>query len=492
MTTQAFETTIPARMDRLPWSRFHWMVVLGLGITWILDGLEVTLTGAISGVLQDPATLGLSAAEIGFIASAYVLGAVSGALGFGYLTDRWGRKKLFFLTLGVYLLGVSLSVFAWDVWSFAIFRFITGAGIGGEYSAINSAVDELIPARIRGRVDLMINGSYWIGAALGSVSTVVLLNPAYFSVDMGWRIVFAIGAVLSLFILAMRRFVPESPRWLVLRGRPAEAERVVAAIERQVEASSGAKLPEAREKMSVHPRKAIGFGEIAKAMFKDYPRRSFLGLVLMVAQAFLYNAIFFTYALVLTKFYAVPAKDTGLYLLPFAVGNFLGPVILGHWFDTVGRRRMITLTYAVSAVLLAVTGWAFAHGHLTATTQTALWTVIFFFASAAASSAYLTVSEIFPLETRGMAIAFFFAIGTGVGGVAAPWLFGTLIGTGSRMAIFLGYLGAAALMLVAAGVEYWLGVDAEGKSLEEIAPPICSRPETPSGPLCGASAVQPG
>lgn len=306
-TSKVFRTNIPARMDRLPWSRFHWTIVLALGVTWILDGLEVTLKGAISGVLQDPGTLHLSPPEIGFIASSYVFGAVSGALFFGYLTDRWGRKRLFFITLAVYLVGVLLSTFSWDVWSFACFRFLTGAGIGGEYAAINSAIDELIPARVRGRVDLMINGSYWMGAAIGSLSTIVLLNPAYFPVDIGWRVGFGVGAVLGLIILFTRRFVPESPRWLVMRGRVAESEAIVREIERKVEAS-GVKLSPVTQEMEVHPRKPIGFLEIARTMFRTYPRRSLLGFVLMIAQAFLYNAIFFTYALVLTTFYEVPAK----------------------------------------------------------------------------------------------------------------------------------------------------------------------------------------
>jgi len=470
----AVRSNIPARLDRLPWSRFHWAVVFALGITWILDGLEVTLKGAISGILQDPGTLHLSPADIGFIASFYVAGAVAGALFFGYLTDRLGRQKLFFITLAVYLVGVALSAFSWDVWSFAAFRFLTGAGIGGEYAAINSAIDELIPARVRGRVDLIINSTYWLGAALGSVSTLWLLNPNLFSVDRGWRYGFGIGAVLGLLILFMRRFVPESPRWLVTRGEVDEAEAIVSKIERDVEKSTGQSLPAAEGSILIYPQQRIGFGTIAHTMFSRYRRRSILGLALMTSQAFMYNAIFFTYALVLTKFYEIPGAHTGLYLLPFALGNFLGPLALGKYFDTIGRRQMITATYTISALLLIGTGYLFSIGALSATTQTVLWSVIFFFASAAASSAYLTVSEIFPIETRGLAIAFFYALGTGTGGVMAPWIFGKLIASGSRMDLFYGYLAAAAVMFVAAIIEWFYGVEAEGKALEEIADPISS------------------
>jgi MFS family permease len=464
-------TDIPARLDRLPWSRFHWLVVLALGVTWILDGLEVTFKGAVSGVLQLPETLGFSPEQIGLLGSGYLAGAVAGALVFGRLTDRYGRKKLFFITLAVYLSGVGLSAFAWDLPSFLVFRFITGCGIGGEYAAINSAIDELIPARHRGRVGLMINGSFWIGAALGSGATVVLLDPAYFAPDLGWRLGFGIGAALGLAILFFRRFIPESPRWLLTHGHAVEAERIVGDIEHRIRGN----LPTTNGPLlTLHPRRSFGLAHVAHVMFSHYRSRSALCVMLMMSQAFLYNAIFFTYALVLTRFYAVPASETGLYLLPFAIGNFLGPVVLGHWFDTVGRRQMIAFTYGTSAVLLAFTGWLFGEGMLSAVGQTALWSVIFFFASAAASSAYLTASEVFPLEIRALAIAIFFAVGTGTGGVLAPWLFGTLIGTGSRDAVFAGYLAGAGLMLLAVGAVIAYGVRAERKPLEEVAPPLTS------------------
>jgi MFS family permease len=472
---RTLETRVPARLDRLPWSAFHWRVVAALGITWILDGLEVTFKGAVSGVLQLPETLGLTPAEIGLLASGYLTGAVLGALVFGRLTDRHGRKKLFFVTLSVYLVGVALSAFSWNFASFLAFRFITGCGIGGEYAAINSAIDELIPARYRGRVGLMINGSFWVGAALGAGVSVLLLDTGLFDVDIGWRVGFAAGGALGLVILFFRRSIPESPRWLLTHGYEAEAERVVAGIERDIEARTGRALsPPEGAPLVLRPRREFGLRLVLRAMFARYRSRSVLCVLLMMSQAFLYNAIFFTYALVLTRFYGVPAGETGLYLLPFALGNFLGPIALGHLFDTVGRRPMIALTYATSALLLAATGWLFAGGLIGAAEQTALWCVIFFFASAAASSAYLTASEVFPLEIRALAIAVFFAVGTGAGGIAAPWLFGTLIGTGSRVALYHGYLAGAALMLVPVAAVLAFGVRAERKPLEEIAPPLSS------------------
>jgi len=479
MTAEAppVTTLIPARLDRLPWTPFHTLIVVGLGVTWVLDGLEVTLMGAVSGVLAEPGTLHFTSADIGLIASVYLTGAVLGSLVFGWLTDRYGRKVFFFVTLATYLVGVLLTAFSWNLASFAVFRFITGAGIGGEYAAINSAIDELIPARLRGRVDIMINGSYWIGAALGSGATLVLLDPHIFSADLGWRLGFGIGAVLGLGILLVRRFVPESPRWLVTHGYVAEAETTVAGIETLVAAEAQARLPavDPADAITVHPHRTFGFGHIVRTVLGRYRSRALVGFSLMVAQAFLYNAIFFTYALVLTRFYAVPASITGLYLLPFAVGNVLGVFALGSLFDTIGRRQMIAATYATSAVLLVITGWLFAADALTVTTLTALWTAIFFVASPAASAAYLTVSEIFPLETRALAIAFFFSLGTGAGGVAAPWLFGSLIGTGSRDNLFYGYLTAAVLMFAAAIVELVFGIAAERQSLEKIAEPLSAR-----------------
>lgn len=471
---EIFETLIPARLDRLPWSRFHWLLVIALGITWVLDGLEVTLMGAISAVLQSPQALHFTATEIGSISSAYLAGAVIGSLLFGHLTDRFGRRKFFFISLAIYLLGVGLTAFSWNLVSFAAFRFITGAGIGGEYSAVNSAIDELIPARFRGRVDLIINGSYWLGAAAGSLSTFFILDPRIFSVDLGWRLGFAIGAVIGTVVLILRRFIPESPRWLLTHGMRDEAETTVRSIEAEAVRQSGQELlePSHEEALRIRPREEFGLSVILKPLVTTYRTRSILGLSLMIAQAFLYNAIFFTYALVLTRYYAVPADVTGLYLLPFAIGNFLGPLALGTLFDTVGRRQMIAGTFALSAVLLFANGWLFVHGMLSGAGQAALWTVLFFFASPAASSAYLTVSEIFPLEMRALAIAIFYSAGTAAGGVAAPWFFGELIDSGSRVELYYGYLITAALMLAAALVEATIGVRAEGMSLEKVAEPL--------------------
>ncbi len=468
---QAIETDVPARLDRLPWSRFHVLVVVALGVTWVLDGLEVTIVGSLGPVLQDRRTLGLSPADIGTLASCYVGGAVLGALLFGWLTDRLGRRMIFNVTLGVYVLGVLLSAFSWDFWSLAAFRIVTGLGIGGEYAAINSAIDELIPARLRGRVDLMVNGSYWAGAAVGAAASVPLLSGAFVGLDLGWRLGFGIGGVLGLCVLFVRHWVPESPRWLVTHGRTEEADATMRTIEAQVAAHSGP-LPPAEGRITVHPRPSFGLRLVFGTMLGKYRWRSVLALSLMVGQAFLFNAVFFTYGLVLSRFYHVPDARIGLYILPLAAGNLAGPLLLGHLFDTVGRRRMIAGTYALSGVLLALTALLFGLELLSATTQTICWVLVFFVASAAASSAYLTASEVFPLETRALAIAVFYALGTGAGGVLAPWVLGSLIGTGSAWSVSGGYFLAGALMLGAAVVEAVLGIDAEGKSLESIAEPL--------------------
>lgn len=476
-----FRSDVPARLDRLPWSRWHWMVVTALGITWIIDGLEVTMMGAVSTVLQEPQSLHFSGTEIGLLGTAYLAGAVLGALVFGYLTDRLGRKKLFTVTLGLYLVAAFLTAISWNFTSFACFRFLTGAAIGGEYSAINSAIDELIPARVRGWADLAINGTFWLGSAAGSLASVVLLDRRFLPVDLGWRLAFGLGAALGLVIIALRRHVPESPRWLLTHGHPEEAERIVDQLERQIEEDPAVgALPEAKGWITIRPRGAIGFGELAGVMVRKYLRRTVLGLSLIISQAFLYNGVFFTFPLVLRKFYGIHPDRTGFYLLPFALSNFLGPLLLGRFFDTVGRKPMIGSTYTVSAVLLAATGYLFAAGHLTATTQTLLWAVIFFFASSAASSAYLTVSEIFPVELRGMVIALFFACGTLIGGTLAPWLFGALIDSGSWRYLFYGDLFGSALLLSTVGVVAAFGVKAERTSLEDIAHPLSAVDEDAS------------
>ncbi len=465
------ETDVPARLDRLPWARFHSLVVAALGITWILDGLEVTLAGSVAATLKEPATLALSNTDIGFASSAYVAGAVLGALFFGWLTDRLGRRRLFFITLGVYMVAAAATGLSWNLASFVLFRFLTGAGIGGEYAAINSTIQELIPCRYRGWTDLAINGSFWVGAALGAGGSLLLLDPALFAADLGWRLCFVIGAALSLVIFVMRLWLPESPRWLLTHGRAEEARRVIEGIEHRFQASGGqlpAGLP-ARIRFRARP---IGLGEVFHSLFWVHRRRALVGLSLMAAQAFFYNAIFFTYALVLTDFYGVPAARVGWYILPFAAGNFLGPLLLGRFFDTVGRKPMIAGTYILSGLLLALSGYLFQQGALSAAGQTVAWMIVFFFASAAASSAYLTVSETFPLELRAMAIAVFYAVGTGLGGIAGPLLFGRLIETGSRGEVFIGYLIGAALMLGAAVVLLIWGVAAERKPLESVCRPL--------------------
>ena len=471
---ETVESRVPTRMDRLPWARWHWLVIAALGVTWILDGLEVTIVGNIAGILVEPESgLNFTEGQIGLAGGIYIAGACTGALFFSYLTDRFGRKKLFLITLAVYLFFSFLTAFSWNFWSFVVFRFLAGTGIGGEYSAIYSAVDELIPARFRGQVALAISGSYWIGAMLGSGLAIILLNENIISQFYGWRVAFWLGAALGVGVLLIRRFVPESPRWLLTHGRNEEAEETTDAIEEQVRQQTGRELPPVEgPPIVVEQRESIGFGIIAKAMFQLYPKRTILGLTLMGSQAFLYNAIFFTYALVLTKFYGIEAGTVPYFLLPFAVGNVLGPWLLGRLFDTIGRVAMISGCYFISGALLAGTGYLFYLDILSAVTQTILWVIVFFFASAAASAGYLTVSEVFPMEIRAMAIALFYSIATALGGISGPVIFGQLIGTGNATNLFIAYLIGAGFMIFAAVVELLLGVRAEGQSLENVATPL--------------------
>src|SRR4051794_39753394 len=466
-------TKIPARLDRLPWSRWHWMVVIGLGTVWILDGLEVTMVGNVGGRLgEEGAGLHLSASQLGSAAACYVAGACVGALFFGQLTDRFGRKKLFLLTLALYIVATIATAFAMSPAYFFIARFFTGAGIGGEYAAINSAIDELIPARVRGRVDLIINGTYWAGAALGSLLAIVLLDETLFAADVGWRLCFGLGAVLGLGVLLVRRKVPESPRWLFIHGREEEADEVVADIERQVEEDTSEPLADPDTEIRVRQRKTIPFREIAQVAWKRYPKRTVLGLALFVGQAFLYNAIVFDLGTLLGKFFNVDSGSVPYYFVVFAIGNLLGPLVLGRLFDTIGRRPMIAGTYLFSAAAATVLGILMASGSLTVTSFMICLCVLFFVASAGASSAYLTVSEIFPMETRALAIAFFFAIGTGLGGIVGPLLFGHLIDTGDPTQLAIGFWIGAAVMAVGGLAAAFFAVDAEGRSLEDIARPL--------------------
>ncbi|HEY4319105.1 MAG TPA: MFS transporter [Herbaspirillum sp.] len=468
MTSAASD--IPARLDRLPWSDWHWRVVAALGVAWVLDGLEVTLIGSIGSVLERADTLALSATQVGWTGSLYIGGAVLGALIFGRLTDQLGRKKLFMITLAVYMLATLATAFSGNFLFLAICRFLTGLGIGGEYAAINSAIDELIPARVRGRVNLAINASFWLGAALGAALSLVLLDPRVLGPVLGWRVCFVLGAIMAISIVMVRRHVPESPRWLLMHGRRTEAERIIEQIEAQVGRQHGA--PQAIDPGIAGHTPANGtppLREIFRVLAGRYRRRSLLVLAMMVAQAFVYNAIFFTYSLVLTRFYQVPDHRVAFYIFPFALGNVLGPLLLGPLFDSLGRRRMISLTYIVTGVGLALTGGAFMAGWLSAVTLAACWTVVFFVASTAASAAYLTVSEVFPLEMRALAISIFYAIGTGTGGFIAPVLFGRLIESGSRGAVAAGYAIGAALAILAGSLALRHAVHAERKGLEAVA-----------------------
>jgi MFS family permease len=456
------DSDVPTRLDALRWSRWHRRVVLALGITWILDGLEASLIANIAPTLQDPRALGLSATQIGWTNASYLVGQVLGALVFAHLTDRFGRKRLFLVTLAIYLLGTAASGLAPSFAAFLALRFVAGSGIGGEYAAINSAIDELVPARVRGAIDLAINGSYWIGIAAGAVVTLVLLDPTLLPIGLGWRLSFGLGALLGVAVLVVRRHVPESPRWLLLHGHTRRARDVVDEIERAAGQANAGVAP-----VRVHVTGRVGIAHLARALVTRYPRRTILGFVLMFAQATLYNAVFFSYALVLRTFHGVAPDRVGLYVVPVAIGNFLGPLALGALFDRVGRRVMIPATYAASGVLLAITGALFGAGWLDATTQTLAWSIVFFVASAAASSAYLTVSELFPVEMRARAIAVFYAFATLVG-AAAPVAFGALIDTGDPRQLVAGYFAAAVLMICAAATARWLGVAAERRSLEEL------------------------
>ncbi len=453
------------------------MLVVALGVAWVLDGLEITIASNVSTLISKHQSLNLSSSEVAFaIGTVYLLGEVAGALFFGRLSDRWGRRNLFMITLGVYLFGGLMTGFTlgrsegWVYWLWAS-RFIAGMGIGGEYAAINSAIDELIPAKYRGRVDVMVNGTYWGGAFLATIVTLLVehnISPTY-----SWRVAFLTGPVLGFVILFVRKNLPESPRWLLMHGREEEAEAQVKRIEEAAQATGGTlgEVDKSKE-IEVAPTSNIGFIALARTLFVTYPRRAILGATLMITQSFLYNAIFFTYAIVLTKVYGVSSNDTPYYFMFFALGNLSGPLTIGRLFDSVGRRRMISGTYIVAGSLLIISAILFDAGTLNATTQTICWCVIFFFASAGASAAYLTVSEIFPVEVRAKAIAVFFAIAQTFGSIG-PWLYGMLIGNGQdHFKLFVAYLIGAAVMIIGGAVEIVLGVAAEGRSLEDLAHPL--------------------
>jgi MFS family permease len=483
VSTGTITTQVPSRLDRLPWSRFHWRVVIGLGGVWVLDGLEVTMVGNVAERLTEPGSgIELTAGQIGIAAAIYIAGACLGALFFGQLTDRFGRKKLFILTLAVYLAATVATAFAFAPWYFFIARFFTGAGIGGEYAAINSAIDELIPARVRGRVDLIINGSYWLGAAGGAAGALLLLNTSLFPQDLGWRLAFGIGAVFGLAVLVVRRHVPESPRWLFIHGREEDAERIVREIEQEVERETSEKLSEPEGSLTIRPRKTISFVEIAKVAFTQYPKRAILGLALFIGQAFLYNAFTFNLGTLLGTFYGVASGTVPLFFIVWALSNFAGPLLLGRLFDTVGRKAMIAFAYLGSAVVaIALTALFFAEiGGVGI--FIAVLSVCFFLASSGASAAYLTVSEIFPMETRALAIAFFYAVGTAIGGITGPLLFGQLIDTGDRGLVAMSFLIGAAVMAVGGVVELIFGVKAEGKNLEDLAEPLTAESDEADEP----------
>jgi MFS family permease len=467
---------IPTRIDRLSWSPFHTRIIMALGTAWVLDGLEITVASAVGPVLQEQTTLAMSSAEVGLIATIYLLGEVFGALFFGRLSDALGRRKLFIATLAVYLGGNALTALTWGSGPAALVflyltRFIAGAGIGGEYSAINSAIDEMMPAKYRGRVDIGVNGTYWGGAIIGTLGTYILLNNV--ELNWAWRICFLIGPVIGVAIWGLRRHLPESPRWLIMHGHEAEAEENIARIERAAESAGQILEPLDESKaIDIQPSRPHGYVSLLRVLFRQYPARSTLGATLMITQSFLYNAIFFTYTLVLTKFYGIKEENAPLYLVAFALGNLIGPLTIGRLFDTIGRRKMIAGTYLLSGVLLAITAFLFQAGALNVVTQTIAWSLIFFFASAGASSAYLTVSEIFPLEIRAQAIAVFFALAQCFGAIG-PVFYGALIGEGDDPnKLFIGYLIGAAVMAIGGVVEVVIGIDAEGKSLEEVATPL--------------------
>jgi MFS family permease len=473
----SIRSTIPARIDRLPWSSFHTKLIIALGVAWILDGLEITVASSVAGALTHADTLNLTPNIANDLGTPYLAGEILGALIFGMFSDRWGRRNLFMITLAVYLVGSGLSALTlgtsagWVIFLYGT-RVIAGMGIGGETAAINSAIDEMIPAKYRGRVDIGINGTYWAGAMLGSAATLLFLNAIPESI--GWRLGFLLGPVVGIFIIYIRRNLPESPRWQIMHGREQGAEESISYIEQEVE-KTGVALPPIDDSLAIEvkPTDQRGYLTLLWMLFGKYPGRSVLGAGLMITQSFLYNAIFFSFTTVLAAFYGV-GGGAPLYLLAFSIGNLVGPLVLGPLFDTIGRRQMIGGTYLLSGVLLAIIGVLFNTHVLNALSLTISFAIVFFFASAGASAAYLTVSEVFPQEVRAKAIGVFYSISQAAG-ILANLFFGALIGTSKHpptSGLFVGYLSGAGIMIIGGLIAVFLGVDAAGKSLEDVATPL--------------------
>ena len=464
---EALETNIPLRLDRLPWSRWHLRIVIALGITWLLDGLEGGVGGSLSGALKQPGTLGFSDAQLGLSSTFYLLGTVLGALFFGYLADRCGRRKLFLWTLTVYVCATCLTAFSWNLLTFTLCRTLTGAGIGGEYAAITSAVDELIPARLRGTIDMIINSTFWIGVMLGTLVATTFLSDHVFGLRLGWRLAFFSGLPIALVVLYLRRHLPESPRWLLTHGDRNQAEIVTREIEAL--ASQGGKIL-TPVTATVHiPRGSTDVLRNTAHLFTG-PRkgRAILCLGIMIAQSFFYNSVFFSTSLVLLRFYGVSAAHVGYIFLPIALTNFLGPALLGRFFDTIGRRIMVSASFCLTGIVFLIASVLFETGRLGVVSQVAWWAAAFFFAASAAGSAYLTTSELFPQQVRATAIAFFYAAGTLFGGVLGPVIFGTLLNRGIRRHIVYGYIATAIVMILAGIAQAIWGVSAEGKPLEDV------------------------
>jgi MFS family permease len=465
--TDAFESNIPPRLDSLPWSRWHLRIAIALGITFLLDGLEGGVGGSISGALKSVTTLHFTDAQLGIASTGYLAGTVVGAFIFGFLADVYGRKSLFLWTLALYVCATAATALSWNLFSFTLCRALTGAGIGGEYTAITSAIDELIPARVRGAANLMIGATFWLGVILGSLVAVATLSDSLLGLRYGWRIAMLSGIPIALVVLYLRRYLPESPRWLLTRGRSTEAEAIVIQIEAAVASETGL-LPVVTKTVTILPTTINPLRKLSLLLHKKHRGRAVLCLGLTMAQSFFYNSVFFSSTLILLRFYGVSPAHAGVLFLPIAFTNFFGPIVMGRLFDSIGRRTMISLNFILTGLVFGTSSVLFLHGHLSTTAQVAWWTASFFFASAAAGSAYLTTSELFPQQIRASAIAVFYALGTLLGGVLGPAVFGSLLNKGARTPIFYGFLASASVMVCAGIAQAIWGVVAERKPLEEI------------------------